>query len=315
MIKKKIQEGLVRKFILGSLIILFFSCATKKPIPGIEELNQPIIKNYAEQALVFNGKIQVIAYNIERGEFWEDVVKYLKEQKSEVPATIILLSEADRMHSRSGDVFTAEQMAKALKMNLVFVPEFIEYNDKTKDSPADHGNAILSPFPINDISVIRHTDVYSWSRWGWLWAQPRKGERVSIGATLILPNGTELRVYTVHFESHALSQQRIIQMKEVLEEASKYEIPVVIGGDFNEFRSGKIFKLIPKYGFENSFQNNSQPTGNCRIIDEQIKCKGKIDWIVHKGLTLMESAVDYPINSQGRVISDHAPVRAIYQTK
>ena len=305
----------MNKVIFWGLIILFFACATKKPIPGIEELNQPIIKNYSEEVLEFDGKIQLIAYNIERGRFWQDVVKYIAEQKSKIPATVILISEADRMHSRSGDVFTAEEMAKALKMNLVFVPEFIEYNDKTKDSPADHGNAILSPFPVKAISVIRHTDVYSWSRWGWLWAQPRKGERVSIGATVILPNGKELRVYTVHFESHALSQQRIIQMKEVLEEASKYEIQLVIGGDFNEFRSGKIFKLIPEYGFENSFQNNSQPTGNCRIIDEQIKCSAKIDWIVHKGLILMESQVDYPINSHGGVISDHAPVRAIYKIK
>jgi endonuclease/exonuclease/phosphatase family metal-dependent hydrolase len=313
----KIGGGLkMSKFFwfLVCLMLVLYSCASRKPVQGIEQLNKPVVKSYVEgKAVAYDGRVQVIAYNIERGIYWQDVAHYLSEKQKEFPATILLLSELDRMHSRSGDVFVAEELAKALKMNMVFVTEFVEYNDKTKDTQGDHGNAILSPFPLSDIKVIRHTDVYSWTRWGWLWGQPRKGERVSIGATALLPDGNELRVYTVHFESHATSPQRVVQMKEVLEDAKGYKIPVVIGGDFNEFPGGMLFHAVKDYGFENSFEGNNQPTGSCGINNKQVLCAVKIDWLIHRGLNVLDRRVDYPMNSSGGVISDHSPVRAIYK--
>lgn len=297
-------------------VLLTVSCATKKPIEGIELLNQPVIKSYAKKAtLAFDGRIQVIAFNIERGLFWQDVAKYLKEQQSQFPATIVLIGEADRMHSRSGDVFVADELAKALNMNMVFVTEYVEYNDKTKDNQGDHGNAILSRLPLSDITVIRHTDVFSWTKWGWTQGQPRKGDRVAIGATATLPDGKQVRVYVCHLESNDIASRRVIQMEEILEDAKKYSIPVVVGGDFNELPSGVIFTRIKDYGFENTYADNRQNTGSCLAQNGKLKCAVKIDWQINRGLQVLEKTVDYPVNSKGGPMSDHAPVRAVYKAK
>jgi len=303
--------------ILGALLsILIMGCASKKPVEGIEQLNQPVVKNYAEKSpAAFDGRVQVIAFNIEQGHFWPDVVKYLQDQKSSIPATIALVGEADRMHSRTGDVFVADEMAKALKMNMVFVTEFIEYNDKTKQNQGDHGNVILSPFPLADIAVIRHSDVYSWAKWGWVQGQPRKGERVAIGATATLPDGKQVRVYVCHLENYGSSGQRAMQMEEILEDAKKYNLPIVVGGDFNELPGGQIFSRIKDFGFENTFADNRQNTGSCVARSGKLKCAVKIDWQIYRGLSVLDKTVDYPVNSKGGAMSDHAPVRAIYKIK
>jgi len=304
----------MKKFAVIFVSVMVFSgCATRKPIEGIEQLNQPVVASYAGSQVPFDGQVQVIAWNIERGLFWQDCDKYLAEKISEKPATIMLIGEVDRMHSRSGDVFVADEMARSLQMNMVFVTEFIEYNDKTKDTQGDHGNAILSPFPLSDISVIRHTDLYSWTRWGWLQGQPRKGERVAIGATAALPDGKRVRVYVVHFESSATSSARVKQMQEVLDDAKKFNLPAVIGGDFNELPGGFVFRTARDAGFENSFEGNHQPTGTCSARNGRLLCSTKIDWQVNKGLTVTEKTIDYPLNSSSAAISDHAPVRVIYK--
>jgi hypothetical protein len=134
-------------------VLMLAGCASKKPIPGIEQLNQPVVKTYVEQkAVAYDGKVQVIAWNIEEGKFWKDSERYLEAEQAKMPETIFLLCELDRMHSRSGDVFVADELARALKMNMIFVTEYFEYNDQTKDTPGDHGNAILSPFPLSEIT-------------------------------------------------------------------------------------------------------------------------------------------------------------------
>lgn len=304
----------MRKNVILAVILALAlgACASKKPIAGIEKLNQPSVASYAPEKVAFDGKLQVIAFNIEQGPYWKDVVKYVDGKKSEIPATIVLVSEADRMHSRSGDIFVADVMAKALKMNMVYATEFIEYNDKTKDTPGETGNAILSAFPLENITVIRQVDLFSWTRWGFLQGQPRKGDEVAIGATALLPTGKRVRVYEVHFENYATSSGRARQMEQVLEDAKKYDLPVVIGGDYNELPGGQIFKAAKKEGFENTFAGNNQPTGACVALAGKLLCLIKIDWQVVKGLTVRDKTVDYPLASNRRNISDHAPVRVIY---
>jgi len=212
-------------------------------------------------------------------------------------------------------VFVADEMAKALQMNMAFVTEYVEYNDDTPENQGDHGNAVLAPFPITDVTVIRHTTVYSWQRWGWIYGQPRFGERVTIGATLELPDGSQMRVYSTHLESNAETVGKWIQLSEVVKDAEKYDLPVVIGGDFNELPGGLMFAMLPRHGIENTFAGDLSSTGTCKPADGVAKCSLKIDWIVHKGLALDGRAVDYPLNAEGGVISDHAPVRAVFNVR
>lgn len=302
---KRIVVAVAALFVLAS-------CALKKPVPEGSQLDRPVRASYIKGTTAFDGTVQVVAYNVERGFFWEDALAYIKERRAEVPATIVLLSECDRNHSRTNDVFVADELARALSMDMVFVTEYIEYNDETDDAQGDHGNAILSPFPMSDITVIRHTTIFSWTDWGWMFGQPRRGERVTIGATIELPGGKKVRVYTTHLESNAGQMGKWKQMSETIKDAELTDLPVVIGGDFNEFPNGLMFKKFPDYKIENPFADDKSATGSCKPGDGQAECKFKIDWIVYRGLDLIDRSVDYPLNSEGGIISDHAPVRATF---
>ncbi len=277
------------------------------------DIDEPVTASFAAGQTEYDGEIQAIAFNIERGFYWKDVAEYIEERLAEVPATVVLLSECDRNHHRTGDIFVAEELARRLGMNMAYVTEFIEYNDKTVINQGDHGNAILSPFPLKDLTVIRHTSAFSWQSYGSLQGEPRYGERVTLGATVMLPRGDKVRVYSVHLESNAGSAEKWEQMKQVAHDSEYTPYPVIIGGDFNEFSFGAMFDKLGRYGIRNSFKNNDRPTGACEPGIERADCKIKIDWIVHKKLELVESTVDYPLNSSGGVISDHAPVRAVYR--
>lgn len=280
--------------------------------PSMAELNQPVTADYAQGPTAFDGRVQVIAFNIERGFFWPDVVKYIETRQAELPATVVLLSECDRNHSRTKEVFVAEQMARTLKMNMAYVTEFIEFNDQTPENQGDHGNAILSPFPLSELTVIRHRRLFSWERHGAGMGEPRFGDRVTLAATVLLPGGRRLRVYSCHLESHADTFRRSGQMAEVLADAMSMDLPTVIGGDFNELPGGMIFLRLPR-GMRNVFARDLQPTGACRPGRGKARCILKIDWLLYRNLVLVDSFVDYPLNSEGGVISDHAPVRGIFR--
>ncbi len=304
----------MKKTMMTALAALVLAgCGTYRVNPKLEPLNRPVVANYAPAQTSYDGRVQVVAWNLERGIFWKDQAKYLAEKQAAIPATIMLLGETDRMHSRSGDVFVADGLAKQLKMNMVFATEFIEYNDRTKDTPGDHGNCILSPFPLSDLTVLRQQDLFSWSAWGWTMGQSRKGDRVVVGATVLLPDGKKLRVYVVHFENYAASSGRAGQMQQVLDDAKKYDFPAVIGGDYNELPGGLVFKAAKDAGFENTFAGNKQPTGSCMIVKGKLECAVKIDWMVSRGLKIEDKQVDYPTGSAGNSMSDHAPVRAIFR--
>ena len=297
------------------LIFLLASCAGKKYPPPSRDINQPVIASYAAAAPAFDGKLQIIAFNIERGFYWPDIVKYIEDKRADLPATIVLLSECDRNHSRTQEVFVADAMAKALAMNMAFATEFIEYNDETPENQGDHGNAILSPFPMSDITVIRLPTFYSWEKLGSLKGEPRFGDRVTIGATIQLPDGRAIRVYSTHLESYAETVGKWIQLSRTVQDAEQGGRPFVIGGDFNEVPGGLMFAMLPLYGVKNSFTGDLAPTGGCKPGAGRAECVLKIDWIVHKDVDLVDRFVDYPLNSQGGVISDHAPVRAIFRVK
>jgi endonuclease/exonuclease/phosphatase family metal-dependent hydrolase len=298
--------------LLAAAATLALAAIHEGPAPAWD-INLPVINNYAPAEAPAAAEFQVIAFNIERGIHWPDVVKYIEQERARVPATVVLLSECDRNHSRSHDVFVADEMARALKLNLIFVTEYIEYNDQTPENQGDHGNAILSPFPLTDVRVIRHTSIFSWQKWGWLQGQPRFGERVTVGATAHLPGGKLVRFYATHLESDGETIGKWIQLHEIIADLQPSDPPAVIGGDLNELPSGLMFAQLPRYQFQNAFRGDHTPTGGCKPAADGPRCKIKIDWILYRGLQLKDRVVDHPLNAEGGVISDHVPVRAVFQ--
>ena len=286
---------------------------TRQPNP---ELDQPETAHFSTGDTPFAGEFQVAAFNIERGFHTPEVIAYLQGLQKQNPALIVLLSECDKNHSRTGDRFIAKEIAEAMKMDMVFVIEYVELNDQTPETPATHGNTILSPFPLTDISVIRHTEMFSWERWGFLYGQPRKGGVVALGATVNFPGGAKARVYELHLESNTGNHGRKVQLQDLVPEMQKFDLPLVLGGDFNSLPHTAPLRAAKADGLSNAFHKDCTPTGGCYRINQKnhtLHCLMKIDWILYRGLTELGRSVAPLLAADGTRVSDHAAVQARFK--
>ena len=184
-------------------------------------------ESYIETTPQDKNDLLVVAYNIERGFKAEEQLDALET----IAPDILLLSEVDRGCDRTNNHQVAQIYAKKLKMSYVYAVEFVEltrHEDGTHTSDCEHGNAILSHYPIGNVQQIRHATQESWFEAG----ESRLGGRIAIAADIQV--GTEyVRVYAVHFESNIPEEPRNAQALEIAEDGLNYPIPVVVGGDFN----------------------------------------------------------------------------------
>jgi Endonuclease/Exonuclease/phosphatase family len=95
--------------------------------------------------------ISVVVWNIERGLQLPDVVDFLLKTNPD----IVLLQEADLNARRTHHLDIAREIAERLKMNYVFGREFQELTQGSRTSPAYHGQATLSRWPLSNPRIIR----------------------------------------------------------------------------------------------------------------------------------------------------------------
>ena len=70
-------------------------------------------------------------------------------------ADIMLLQEADLNARRTKHLNIAREIAQKLQLNYVFGREFQELTQGTRDSPAYHGQATLSRWPLSNARILR----------------------------------------------------------------------------------------------------------------------------------------------------------------
>jgi glycerophosphoryl diester phosphodiesterase len=271
-------------------------------------------------------EILVVAYNLERGMFLDQQVAILKAHPEFKSPDILLISEADRGCSRTDFRNVAREMASALGMNYVYGVEFMEIPRRTKKDVnenktlCEHGNAILSRYPILNPRVIRHRQARNWyipPGPGRENHEPRLGGRVAIAADVKV--GEDLiRAYSVHFDSGANqedSKNRISQAEELVEQAGEItDRPVVIGGDFNtisytaevllEGKNNRAVHAILDAGFQDA--HASLHPLKRGTTGREYGVRGIIDLVFMRGAHVEESGICRP-RACGQ-FSDHLPV-------
>lgn len=211
--------------------------------------------------------------------------KATAEAKNLSQSDILILNEVDWGMGRSGYRDVARELASALKMNYVYGVEFAEVdplklgsdtltaedvgNDKElqKDLNAElradpsrykglHGSAILSRYPISNVSVLRLPICHDWfedearsvskieqgKRLGSdkiflekIQREMRRGGRIALLADFKIndiPGGT-LTVVNAHLENKCTPACRRKQMNAILERIQTVRSPVVLAGDLN----------------------------------------------------------------------------------
>jgi len=196
---------------------------------------------YAPADVAPKDDLVVMVYNIERGFQLDGQLDVLLNDPAVPRPDVILLAEADRGCPRTQQRNITAEMAEALQMNYVFAVEFIELQRNVgppafTESSCEHGNAILSRYPIGNVRVLRHEAQLSW----WIpldapdpvGGEPRMGGRIAIAADIRVGDRI-LHVYSVHLESRPQDLVNAKQMAELAEDGLDRSGPVVIGGDYN----------------------------------------------------------------------------------
>jgi len=247
--------------------------------------------------------IRVVSWNIDRGLKLSGVIDFLAGAK----ADIILLQEADLNARRTHHVNVAKEIAQKLQMNYVFGREFQELTQGSKTSPAYHGQATLSRWPLSNARIIRFQKQSNF--WGPHWFLPeiapfqeRLGGRLALVSEVSIAGNT-IVTYNLHLESKGDDYLRRSQLDEVLDDArqSNWDKNILLAGDFNlDASQTPAATSISRAQFQDAFANQHSPTtpgsflGHGRIID----------WIFTRGRV----RVSQPQVHRSVSASDHYPM-------
>ena len=240
--------------------------------------------NFAAQRWVLGppDSIRVVNWNIDRGLKLRGVIEFLDSTKADV----ILLQEADSNARRTHHINVAREIAQKLEMNYIFGREFQELTQGSKTSPAYHGQATLSRWPLSNSRIIRFQNQSHFWQPHWFLPdvppfQERLGGRMALVSEVNIA-GRKIVTYNLHLESRGDEPLRCSQLDEVLKDAERYnsDTPVLLTGDFNlDVSEGPAVTAISRAQFEDAFANQHAPTTPGSFLEH-----GRIiDWIFTRG--------------------------------
>jgi endonuclease/exonuclease/phosphatase family metal-dependent hydrolase len=224
--------------------------------------------------------VRVVSWNIDRGSKLDKVIEFLASEK----ADIVLLQEADLNARRTHHINVAREIAQKLTMNYVFGREFQELTQGSKTSPAYHGQATLSRWPLSNSRIIRFQKQSHFWRPHWFLPeippfQERLGGRLALVSDANIA-GKTIVTYNIHLESRGDDQLRFAQLEEVLQDSKRPTSAVLLTGDFNmDVSQGPAAGAITRAQFQDAFAKHHEPTTPESLLEH-----GRIiDWIFTRG--------------------------------
>ena len=247
--------------------------------------------------------IRVVNWNINRGLQLERVIEFLAGAK----ADIILLQEADLNARRTHHLDIARQISQKLQLNYVFGREFQELSQGSRGSPAYHGQATLSRWPLSNSRILRFQKQSNFWRPRWFLPeiepfQERIGGRLALVSEANIA-GKTIVTYNLHLESKGDDGLRGSQLEETLEDARRYSsvTPILLAGDFNlDVTGGLAAAGISRAHFQDALANHHVAT----TPDSFLQDGRIIDWIFTRGpIRVGQSEVHRSVSA-----SDHYPI-------
>src|SRR6266403_3301549 len=253
--------------------------------PNNSPMDQVISGNFAPSrwATWPPSSLRIVDWNIDRGLQLQVVIDFLASTK----ADILMLQEVDLNARRTHYLNIAEEIGRKLRMNYVFGREFLELVQGSKTSPAYHGQAILSKWPISNPRLIRFSrQSHFWQpRWFLPNREPfqeRLGGRIALVAHINVA-GSKVVTYNLHLESRGNDALRISQLAEVLSDATCYdaECPVIVAGDLNlDASRAPVALALANARFQDAVASPRTPTTPAHGLFES---RRRIDWAFVRG--------------------------------
>jgi endonuclease/exonuclease/phosphatase family metal-dependent hydrolase len=248
--------------------------------------------------------LRVVDWNIDRGQHLQGIIDFLADAN----ADILILQEVDINARRTHRLNIAEELAQKLQMNYVFGREFQELVQGSESSPAYHGQATLSRWPISNPRLMRFSrQSHFWQpRWFLPRTEPfqeRLGGRIALVSEINVA-GSKLLTYNLHVESRGNNELRLSQIEEVLSDAARQdpESPMIVAGDLNlDASKDEAHLAFARAGFQDAVTSARTPTTPSRGLFEPGR---RIDWAFIRGpIRAGSGRVHNQVNA-----SDHYPI-------
>jgi endonuclease/exonuclease/phosphatase family metal-dependent hydrolase len=194
--------------------------------------------------------MRIVQWNVERCYKLEGIIEELRR----LEADVLALQEVDWGCERSGFADGCQEIGRALGVTCAFVAEFAELHSPLRSRSTQggglHGQALLSRYDLVDVRALVHShQPVDWEEEGAARAEPRKGKRVALVATVKLPAPLgPVLVYSVHLEVFTGITGRLRQFADVLQDCRVPGRPArqVICGDLNTM-AHSVARLSPLY--------------------------------------------------------------------
>lgn len=238
--------------------------------------------------------LKVMTYNIHScnppskpGEADVDAVaRVIKEANPD----IVFLQEVDKNTGRNGNY--DDQAAKIAEV-VGMEAQFFSARSQGKGF---YGVAILSKYKMEEVKSH-------------LLPKEETHEQRVLGTAIInLPGKEEIMAAVTHLQ-HNSAASRLEQIKEVIQVLKDEELPVVLGGDFNELTSATDFFNL----FDNAFTRTCIDDATCPYTFPANNPSSMIDFLAYKPSTAFEIGSHHTIND--KYASDHLPVVAVLTFK
>jgi endonuclease/exonuclease/phosphatase family metal-dependent hydrolase len=183
-------------------------------------------------------RVRAVHWNIEHGNWYEQVETALLEHESLRDADVLLFNEIDLGMARAGNRDVTADLAAALHRHAVWVPLFLETTigrDDDAHTAQGRGNeeslfglAILSRWPIGGVRVV---DLPSPSEMQFE-LERMVGRHVGLVVEIERPGAAFVAV-AAHLEVHRTRRHRAEQVERVLDALEDERRPVIFAGDWN----------------------------------------------------------------------------------
>jgi endonuclease/exonuclease/phosphatase family metal-dependent hydrolase len=204
------------RLLLICAVVLVMGCA--RTINLLDPAVPRFSGEYASLATDSSARpVRIVTFNIKLARRIDRAIEVLRSDS---------LRDADIVALEEMDDTGVDRIARALGLNYVYYPGSIH--------PTDHryfGPAVLSRWPIER---------------SWKLLLPHEGrirhQRRTATAAEIRVRGRRVRVYAVHLETpfRVSDAAREDQVLTILTDASRFDGPVVIAGDFNSYGVGQV---------------------------------------------------------------------------
>lgn len=198
-------------------------------------------------------RVHAVHWNIEHGNWYEQVERALLEHPDLREADILMFNEIDLGMARAGNRDVTADLCAALGRHGVWAPLFLETTAGRDDDPVTAGGreneeglfglALLSRWPMGRVRMVElpSPERYQFD------LERMVGRHVGLVVEIERPDAPFVAV-SVHLEVHRTRADRGRQMRLLLEALREETRPVILGGDFNSHTFDRGCPWNPLFG-------------------------------------------------------------------